>query len=216
MRIRRGQYAKTRKRRRQIIEAALACFTEMGFLDTTMGDIRIRSNASNGSIYHHFRGKDQLAAAVYLEGLTEWQEAMVAQLEEHPGALEGVYAMVRCHLSWVREHPDWIRYIFQMRHAGFMTGELDSVAEQNKRFVQGLTQWLDPHVERGTFRRLPAELYVSLIIQPWTIYKEVSQTWLNINLCIAPIGNIQKFTCRGVWHRSPSLVDYSVNRCNSF
>lgn len=181
MRIRRGQYEKTRKRRRQIIEAALACFTEMGFLDTTMGDIRIRSSASNGSIYHHFKGKDQLAAAVYLEGLTEWQEAMVAELEEHPGALEGVYAMVRCHLRWVREHPDWIRYIFQMRHAGFMTGEEDSLAEQNKRFVQGLTQWLDPHVERGTFRRLPAELYVSLIIGPCL---EFSRIWVTRPDCV--------------------------------
>jgi len=181
MRKRRGQYEKTRIRRRKIIEAALACFTEAGFLDTTMEDIRTRSGASNGSIYHHFKGKDQLAVAVYLEGLIEWQEAMVAELEEHPGALEGILSMVRRHLRWVGEHPDWTRYIFQMRHAGFMTGEEDSVTARNQWFVRRLTQWLSPHVERGTLRPLPAELTVSLIIGPCL---EFSRIWVTNPGCV--------------------------------
>ena len=82
MRKYRTQYAGTESRRKQIILTALACFVEMGFVDTTMEDIRVRSKSSNGSIYHHFKSKDQLAAAVYLEGIIDYQEGMAAELEK--------------------------------------------------------------------------------------------------------------------------------------
>jgi AcrR family transcriptional regulator len=67
----------TVERRRQIIQAALSCFTAMGFANTTMEEIRIRSGASNGSIYHHFKNKDQLAVAVYLEGIIDYQSSLL-------------------------------------------------------------------------------------------------------------------------------------------
>ena len=34
----------------------------------------MRARASIGSIYHHFRSKEQLAAALYVEGLRDYQE----------------------------------------------------------------------------------------------------------------------------------------------
>ena len=55
--------------RDEILDAALACFNEKGFTATTVEDVRGRSGASVGSIYHHFGGKEQIAAAIYVEGL---------------------------------------------------------------------------------------------------------------------------------------------------
>ena len=73
-------YKGTEERRREIIDAALACFTEAGFLATTMDDIRRRAEASNGSVYHHFKSKEQLAAAVYLTAISEYQVGLVKAL----------------------------------------------------------------------------------------------------------------------------------------
>jgi hypothetical protein len=75
----------------------------------------------------------------------------------------------------VSEHPDWTRYLFQMRHAGFMAGTEDSIAEQNERFVKGLSQWFARHTEHGNLRPLPTELYISLVIGPCL---EFSRIWL--------------------------------------
>ena len=63
-----GQSVGVASRRQAILDAALACFTNKGFTETTMEDIRIRSGASTGSIYHHFSNKEMLARALYLEG----------------------------------------------------------------------------------------------------------------------------------------------------
>ncbi len=43
-------------------------FTESGFAAATVDDVRRRSGASVGSIYHHFGGKQELAEALYAGG----------------------------------------------------------------------------------------------------------------------------------------------------
>jgi hypothetical protein len=106
---------------------------------------------------------------------------MAGELEEHPGVLDGVYAVVRCHVRWVSEHPDWTRYLFQMRHAGFMTAAEDAIAAENQRFAEAFNQWLEPHMERGTLRRLPKELCLSLIVGPCL---EISRIWLSQPDCV--------------------------------
>ena len=59
-----ARHRRSEKRQGKIIRAAQACFAEFGFANTTMEDIRRRSGASNGSIYHHFSSKEGLAAAI--------------------------------------------------------------------------------------------------------------------------------------------------------
>jgi hypothetical protein len=64
--------ATTEIRRRQILDAALRCFNQSGLAETKMGDICTEAGVSTGSVYHHFAGKDQLAAALYLEGSRDY------------------------------------------------------------------------------------------------------------------------------------------------
>ena len=110
----RSTQARSDIRRREIIQAALSCFVEYGYAATTMEDIRQRSKASNGSIYHHFKSKEQLANAVYLEGIIDYQSGVIALLDRNPGAREGIEAIIGHHLDWVSANPDWARYLLQM------------------------------------------------------------------------------------------------------
>src|SRR5438552_16109180 len=104
----------TEKRRREILKAALDCFTNVGFHAATMEEIRIRSNASTGSIYHHFTSKEQLAGELYIEGLRDYQDGLLRELKRHRRAEQGVRAVVDYHLKWVSCNPDWARYLFYM------------------------------------------------------------------------------------------------------
>jgi AcrR family transcriptional regulator len=156
----------TAVRRKQIIEAALMCFTELGFTETTMDHIRRRSKASTGSIYHHFQSKDQLAAAVYLEGLLDYQRGVVAELERHRDAREGISAMVQYHLRWVAEHPAWARYLFQMRQAEFLAPTDGTIEDLNHTFVGQVTQWFAPHIKAKRLRSLPRDLTIALLLGP--------------------------------------------------
>lgn len=160
----------TPSRKRLIIEAALSCFTELGLEQTTMDEIRARSGASTGSIYHHFKSKEQLAAEVYLEGIRGYQEGFLPALEESTDARGGIRAVVRYHLGWVEAHPDWARFLFQQRRAEFMAAMETEFSRINDEFFARASAWFGAHIKAGAVRRLPADLYVALVLGPCQEY----------------------------------------------
>src|SRR3954447_5396747 len=93
-----------------ILDAALAAFEAKGVLAATLDDIRERSGASIGSIYHHFGDKEGIAAALYAQLLGEWQRGFVAALRGR-GAEEGVRGAVDQHLRWAAKHPAAMRFL---------------------------------------------------------------------------------------------------------
>lgn len=52
------------KRRRQIIEAALRCFTRKGFHQTSMQEICAEADLSAGALYRYFPSKSELIVAI--------------------------------------------------------------------------------------------------------------------------------------------------------
>ncbi len=161
---------RTELRRRQIIEAALKCFTELGYTETTMADIRKRSGASTGSIYHHFKGKDQLAAATYLEGIRSYQQGLVEAVKKHKGAKAGIYGIICYHLRWVEINMDWARYLQHMRHARFMAETDKEFMELNKQFIEAFTPWVKGHMEAKKLRRMKRDVFTSLLLGPCQEY----------------------------------------------
>jgi AcrR family transcriptional regulator len=170
MKKRNTRHGTTASRRKEIIQAALACFTELGFTQTSMAEIRRRSNASTGSIYHHFKSKEQLAAEVYLEGIRDYQAGFLAELEAQESARDGIFAVVSYHLKWVEEHPDWTGYLFQQRHADFMASTEKEFTRLNTEFIRRCSKWFGRHVKAGTLRRLPPDLYGAILLGPCMEY----------------------------------------------
>ena len=61
-------------RRAQIIEAAVSCFLEKGYTNTSMSDIIKASGLSSGSIYSHFSGKEDILNTAINERLNNIKE----------------------------------------------------------------------------------------------------------------------------------------------
>ena len=71
-------------RRAQIIEAAVSCFLEKGYTNTSMSDIIKASGLSSGSIYSHFSGKEDILVSAINERL-ENVKNLYAALPEGAG-----------------------------------------------------------------------------------------------------------------------------------
>ena len=161
-----GKHAGTDSRRSTIIRAALACFSKIGFSETSMADIREHSKASTGSIYHHFKSKEQLASRVYLEGIRDYQSCLMAALKDKQGAKEGICGLIEHHLKWVRDNVEWSRYLFQKRHFAFMSDTEEEIAELNRELMRHAAQWFSGHIKTRTLRDLPSDIYISIILGP--------------------------------------------------
>ena len=71
-------------RRAQIIEAAISCFLEKGYTNTSMSDIIKASGLSSGSIYSHFSSKEDILITAINERL-ENVKNLYAALPEGAG-----------------------------------------------------------------------------------------------------------------------------------
>jgi AcrR family transcriptional regulator len=162
-------------RQSAILGAALECFTEKGFGPTTIEDVRRRSGASVGSIYHRFSDKAGLAAALYAEGLRSYQEGYLAVLARERDAERGIRAIVRHHLRWVQEHPDLARFLFGRREIEATLAGDARVRELNRETFAATERWLEPHVRAGILRELPLDLCSTVLIGP---SQDFARHWL--------------------------------------
>ncbi len=156
----------TATRRRAILEAGLACFTAKGIAATTMEDIRAASGASIGSIYHHFESKERLAAALYLEAIREYQQGLVGEVTRHRSAERGVRAAVIYHLRWIRERPDWARFLLHGGEADILAQSGDELRAMNEATMAELRAWLVRQAEDGAMVRLAPDTVLPLLLGP--------------------------------------------------
>jgi AcrR family transcriptional regulator len=167
----------TRKNRKQeILDAALACFTESGVEATTIDMIRERSQASVGSMYHHFGSKEAIAASLYVDALMEHHEYQRTLLGKARTAEEGVKAIAYAYIDWVSANPDKARFILYNRSVLAKTEKADELKERTRKQYTEILAWFQPFVERSELKKVPQELYASLIVGPAHDY---ARLWLS-------------------------------------
>jgi AcrR family transcriptional regulator len=127
-------------RRDDILDAALHAFDERGAIAVTLDDIRMRSGASIGSIYHHFGDKEGIAAALYAQLLGDWQDGFAKALRGKK-AEAGIRAAVDHHLRWAARHPAAMRFLLTS------SPPRAALTAQNRLFFDEVQAWLGSHAE---------------------------------------------------------------------
>ena len=84
--------------RDDLLAAGLTVFERDGFEGATVAAIRNLARASNGSFFHFFGSKKELAGTLFLEILQRYHASVVAALDPQPGAREGIARLIRAHL----------------------------------------------------------------------------------------------------------------------
>jgi AcrR family transcriptional regulator len=171
-------------RRAAILAAALAEFTTHGVAGASIDDIRRRSGASVGSIYHHFGGKEGVAGALYIEGLGDYQDGFLATLRNAASTKDGVEEAVLHHAEWVSSHRELARFLLLGRDARLVVGAELPLRELNRRFFLAVGRWTRPRVRAGELRRLEPELMTALWIGP---SQELARHWLAGRSRVSPL-----------------------------
>jgi AcrR family transcriptional regulator len=70
------------KRRRQILDAALACFARKGFHQTSMQEICSEAGLSAGALYRYFASKSELIVAIAERDCQEFRAPLASDAEE--------------------------------------------------------------------------------------------------------------------------------------
>lgn len=101
------------RRREQLLDAALECFTTQGLLQTGIEDVRRAAGASPSSVYHLFDGMPGLVAELLKRTFERLLINLDTALSGASTAEESIVSLVRAHLEWVSAHRDEARFMYQ-------------------------------------------------------------------------------------------------------
>jgi AcrR family transcriptional regulator len=103
--------------RRELLVAGRRLFGSQGIYDSRIEDITERAGIAKGTLYLHFRSKEDLLGAVTRDGLLQLQSFVDASLGESRKLASVLAGILRAHLLFFQENPDLMRILHQVRGA---------------------------------------------------------------------------------------------------
>jgi len=94
-----GQLTDPDSARGKLLQTAAHLFRNKGFERTTVRDLASAVGIQSGSIFHHFKSKDEILRAVMEETIRYNTALMCAALAEAGSVRERVLALIRCELQ---------------------------------------------------------------------------------------------------------------------
>jgi AcrR family transcriptional regulator len=162
--------------REDLLAAGLAAFDRDGFEGATVAAIRTRARASNGSFFHFFGSKKELAGTLFLEVLQRYHAAVLAALDASLSAPDGIGCLIRAHLDWVVNNRREARFLFEISRSEWTEDIRDAQRLQNSRLAEGVERWRAPLIACGELMPMTSALFFSQIIGPAQIF---CRAWLS-------------------------------------
>lgn len=159
----------------RIVSAALPVFADRGWTGASMAAIRRAAGVSNGSLYHHFGSRAELAARLLVDGMTDAQQAVVGVLAQAGSAEQGVREVVRAQLVWVEESAGLARLLYADLPDEVLLAAEPAFSEHNRRYVDLVGDWLRGHAQQHTVIDAPFGVAHALWLGP---AQEFARHWL--------------------------------------
>src|ERR1700682_1150197 len=170
--------------RRRILDAALACFLEEGYEQTTIARIRERSGASNGALFHHFASKEAVADALFVDAIASFHDGLWELVRRKPQSLRAAVRGTIAHqLRWVELNADLARFVYMRGHLDWDSPAASEVAALNSDIAAAFGDWMAPLVERGEIRVASILLISAIVNGP---AHAIARRWLAGHLANAP------------------------------
>jgi AcrR family transcriptional regulator len=159
------------ERRESILEAALGCFLEKGYIATTINDIREASGATTGSIYHFFDGKGALAMALLEDAMAGWSGESQAAGDTAEAFVKAAAGGL---VNWGTKNPELFRFTDEIRTLAVTAPEFAEVADALTEGTGGPTY--AKFLKAKKVKDLPWPVAHSLILGPAYNYLRLATT----------------------------------------
>lgn len=98
-------------RQAQILDSAYAIFARKGFHDATVEEIAALAEVGKGTIYRHFKSKDNLFRAVVEARIEELKRRIREDFAEEPELLSGIRRTILTYFHFFEEHKEFYRML---------------------------------------------------------------------------------------------------------
>lgn len=140
--------------RDKVLDTALELFSDRGYFNTSVHDIRREAGVSIGAIYHHFQNKETLAKQLFDSLFETIQNEIAGACEGRQGCLERSRAIIERLFELTLREPKMMQFVLLAQHREFLREEPPICSSQPFQFMR---QVVEDGIEAGEVRR----------IEPW-------------------------------------------------
>jgi len=177
--------------RSRIIKAATKLFAENGYQQTTIAEIAKIVGLAEGSIYEHFRGKEEILLTIPNVWVTRSIEELELQLLGIKGAINKLRKFLWWYIHYIESEPMTAKvvFLFLKTNPNFMQTEAYSNVKifysyLIKIFEEGcetgeLMQDLNPFIARATFLGTIEHLVIRWLLKgrTYSLFDNLEQTF---------------------------------------
>lgn len=150
--------------RDRILAAALKLFVEQGYFNTNIPDLSRESKCSVGSIYHNFKNKEEVATALYQEGIKAFRNMLQDALRTTNNPIDTIRTTVKAFLQFSEVNHQLSKYLWLCRHNEFMSGMIQHPTRIGfDPLGRALTKSIKSGIKEGMLQPLKANIIWSIL-----------------------------------------------------
>ncbi|PWI58091.1 TetR/AcrR family transcriptional regulator [Sulfoacidibacillus thermotolerans] len=156
---------------RVIFEAAIDIFSERGFEKATMDDIAAKANVAKGTIYYHFKSKEELFVFLVEQGTEILREHVLAKLSDQMTPTDQIRTIIHEQLTFFTDYRDFC--IIILREAWGEEQRQRQFRRMLVHYVRAIEEVVLAGIQTGEF------VEVDTTTTAWSIFGGLSITALH-------------------------------------
>jgi TetR/AcrR family transcriptional regulator len=143
------------QRKTHILDTARALLLEKGLNATSINQIAKRSELSVGAIYFYFKDKEELFAALQVEGLELLHQTIREAADKESKPVEKIRSIAQAYLQFSEEHKNYfdiINYFLASPETIFPPDLKTKIDERGNASIYTLTEAIRKGINSGEFK----------------------------------------------------------------
>ncbi len=153
--------------RQDIFLTAAGIFARKGYHQTTVDEIARAIGVAKGTIYYHFKNKEELYLAIIQEGINIFKERLQEAAAGAASPREKIRSIIKCHLCFYEREKDLV-FLFVKELCGTDLRR-ETLADMLSECLGVIREVISEGVRDGTFRDVNPKITTSSLFGMVTI-----------------------------------------------
>lgn len=152
-------YAHRINSKNQISNAALGLFVKKGIKATTTREIALRAGIAEGTIYRHFKSKNDIASELFFDYMNQFRHRLSEAEQAFDEPIESMKEMVNVFFDFAKNEPKAYNFI--------MMGHYSELPKMRSDFLKPkdvFVETIKKGITKGDFVRMDENLGAALVI----------------------------------------------------
>ena len=174
----RGEEKENRKEK--IFDAAVRCFNEKGYHETTIDTIAAKAKISKGGVYYHFKSKKDLFLELFHYRVNKYFDQIKAYIKEEDNPETRLLMFIYKSSRILKQNEDFFKFCLEFLSMGVREREIRKVMTIfYKDSINTFKHLIEEGIKEGKFRAIDADKTARAV---YFLFMGVFFTYYSVNV----------------------------------